>query len=731
MSDKVLGIILKAQADITKAVDDLKTGMKDAERQAASSAKKTSEEYERSFEKIRNASAVAFAGFAVAIGFAVKEAAEGEQAMAGFKSAVLNAGGDADQLSERLDEAALRLQRLTGIADDDFVAAAARMTDMTKDASGAINQLGLVADFSSARKIDMATAADAVARAMTGEAGRLAMLLPGLDDEIKALGESATAAQRKAVIMERLSQFEGRAADAAKTTTGEINKLKAEISATVEEAGKPFLEMVSNLAADLRPIIESLGRWIGEHQELVKVIGTGALAMSGFLVVVTGIGTWAPKAAAGILLLRDASFALMRSPWAAVAASIAAVAALGYQLSDAMTSTGKSEADLNKIVTDTGVAYQTLRQKQEEIFGKFSDYKSATDEQRKAWDEYVLSLYAAIPAMGPMPAEFDALTASIAGLNKELPKIAKPDMWDLEDMRMSSVPQVEEVIPQETLDAMPGRMSAAMLATREVYQREMDELGSYDAQVWLTELENTKTTLAEREAEFLRHTEFMQSAFSTMVHSFTDIEMTGKQRREAIWNSLRSSFIRQVGQQVQAHLFGELAKQHAIKMTTGVQQGAFAQSLASSIAHGLKEISIALQTAAARIYAFYASLGPFGIPAAAATVAGVLAAVRSLKFQRGGIVPGVGYGDHVPALLEPGEYVVNRRATQQNRGTLEAINNGRAGLGGQTNVTVNIALDGEGLSLQRKLEIRDLVEDMLPGAIERALDRRRLSLGLS
>jgi len=33
-----------------------------------------------------------------------------------------------------------------------------------------------------------------------------------------------------------------------------------------------------------------------------------------------------------------------------------------------------------------------------------------------------------------------------------------------------------------------------------------------------------------------------------------------------------------------------------------------------------------------------------------------------LGFQRGGFIPGSGSGDHIPALLEPGEFVMNRRA---------------------------------------------------------------------
>ncbi len=51
------------------------------------------------------------------------------------------------------------------------------------------------------------------------------------------------------------------------------------------------------------------------------------------------------------------------------------------------------------------------------------------------------------------------------------------------------------------------------------------------------------------------------------------------------------------------------------------------------------------------------------------------------KFNRGNIVPGSGNTDTVPAMLTPGEFVINKQATQQNRPLLEAINNST--LGGQ------------------------------------------------
>ena len=58
--------------------------------------------------------------------------------------------------------------------------------------------------------------------------------------------------------------------------------------------------------------------------------------------------------------------------------------------------------------------------------------------------------------------------------------------------------------------------------------------------------------------------------------------------------------------------------------------------------------------------------------------------VKPIKRQSGGSawVPGSGSGDIIPALLEPGEFVVNRNAAKQNGGLLHAINSQNMKFGG-------------------------------------------------
>lgn len=184
----------------------------------------------------------------------------------------------------------------------------------------------------------------------------------------------------------------------------------------------------------------------------------------------------------------------------------------------------------------------------------------------------------------------------------------------------------------------------------------------------------------QREYEsFLYVTSSMQAAFATGMESIIDTEMTGKERREAIWNSFKQSAIRQITDVVAKHLWGEMAKRAAMIATGLVQKSTAASGSAAEVTAIIATIGKTVGLIAAKVYSFYAGFGPFGIPLAAATIAAILAAVRAIKFQSGGVVPGSGRGDHVPAMLEPGEFVVNREATGKYRTLLEQINSGQKG----------------------------------------------------
>ena len=82
----------------------------------------------------------------------------------------------------------------------------------------------------------------------------------------------------------------------------------------------------------------------------------------------------------------------------------------------------------------------------------------------------------------------------------------------------------------------------------------------------------------------------------------------------------------------------------------------------------------------------------------------------------GGWIPGQGYGDSVPTLLTPGEFVVNRQAARENASALENINAGK-GNGSGKNIYVNLNIDGNIIGNQDFVE-----QDLIPG-IQKAINK--------
>ena len=158
--------------------------------------------------------------------------------------------------------------------------------------------------------------------------------------------------------------------------------------------------------------------------------------------------------------------------------------------------------------------------------------------------------------------------------------------------------------------------------------------------------------------------------------------MHGAERRKVIQEAFKNAGIRFIGEHTQAFLKNKLleisiaessnnvklimAKSSAMKEFL-INQG---KNIAGVLADGAKIVSGAL-----------ASMGPFALIGAPAIIAAVGALTGSLisqiksgagalGFADGGLVPGTdrGQGDTVPAMLTPGEIVLNQ-AQQENIAT--------------------------------------------------------------
>lgn len=730
--EKELAILLKAKADVDTAFSQLKGQLEGAEDVAKKTAEGASKSWEDSMTKIRNVSAIAFAAVAGSIGFASKEAMAGEDSLNRVKAAVKVAGGDFSTFESKVNATTSSLQGMTRYSDEQLLDTLARMIQRTGDYEGSLDRLGMVTDVAAAFQIDVAQAGDMVSNAMQGELGMLSRLLPSLADQVKALGETATAGERAAVIMDRLAGYTGTAGDDAKTTSGSVDRLKNTFSDAAEKIGAAFLPAITAASEKLIDAAEAAGKLAEENPGLVAGIGGSTVAIVGFVASTATIVSAIPVAKRALDTLKTAAIGLANSPWLLVASGIIAVSMAGYEIYDSMTAAGKAEKELNDIVKETGVSYQTLRQKQEEIFGKFADYKSGTDAQRKAWDEYVDALRAAVPFMGPMP----ELIKNTGAAHKKA----------AEDIRLNTDAIRELMNAGLDFEAAKAMSQGAVLPTIDVEPVEPAFMGPIEDPVAIAryefevaqaaETKRKKEELWEQERQaFLRHTDFLQNSYGFAVNTMFNAELTSKQKRDAILDQFKAGAINKFAQVTSNFIFGELAKQAATKVTAAVGMAASNTHTATETANSAKRTGSFMGEAYAKLVAFYSFLGPFAPAAAVGTIGVAIAGIGSIiasamgamKFQQGGIVPGTGFGDKVPAWLEPGEFVMNRNATRDNYGALQAMNSGGGFARGGNQVSIHMNLDGQGLTLQRKIEIRDLVEEMLPTAIERALDDRRFS----
>ena len=128
------------------------------------------------------------------------------------------------------------------------------------------------------------------------------------------------------------------------------------------------------------------------------------------------------------------------------------------------------------------------------------------------------------------------------------------------------------------------------------------------------------------------------------------------------------------------------------------------------------EASKAVASAIANIFASFppplnAMLAPFAGATAMRLVSEGVKRASGKKFRQGGFVDGFGGGDRVPAMLEQGEFVMNKESVQaigiQN---LQELNKGRNG--GGMNLVFNAPVTNE-----------DFVRDFIAPTIEENLQR--------
>lgn len=200
------------------------------------------------------AGAAVVAGAGVAIAALVdmtKAAAEDEAGQAKLEAAIVSAGAATGDYKKQVDDA-IAAGQAKAFTDDQTRDALQSLVTATGDVGTATAELTTAQDIARFAGVDLATAADAVAKAHAGNDGALRKLIPGLEKGATAQ-DTLAAAQTAAA---------GQADEYAKTTEGSLAIAGDSFSELGETIGKAFLPLLKAIIPPLTKIIGALGTLI-------------------------------------------------------------------------------------------------------------------------------------------------------------------------------------------------------------------------------------------------------------------------------------------------------------------------------------------------------------------------------------------------------------------------------------------------------------------------------------
>ena len=195
---------------------------------------------------------VAGAGVAIsALSGMVSAAAEDEAQQKKLQGAIEAAGAATDISTQQVNDA-IAAGQARAFSDDQTREALMSLVTATGDVGTATEELATAQDLARFAGVDLATAADAVAKAHAGSDGALRKLIPGL--EKGATAQDTLAAAQKAAA--------GQADEYSKTTEASLAIASDSFSELGETIGSAFLPLLKAIIPPLSKIIGALGTLI-------------------------------------------------------------------------------------------------------------------------------------------------------------------------------------------------------------------------------------------------------------------------------------------------------------------------------------------------------------------------------------------------------------------------------------------------------------------------------------
>lgn len=311
MADSILQIVINAVDNATGSIKKVSDRIKDMEQQ---------------FDQVGKAVTVFGGGITAALGFAMKAAADSDEAWAKVSQQIKLSGLDFEKTKKTIQEFSTQTQRLTGISDEYSAKIAGLLLPTVRDAEKATKLAALALDIEASGKMSAESATRALALAHLGEIDALKRLVPDLKLVSDETLNSLSVSERSKMALEALAgQYGGLAQAIGQTPTGQIKILTETIGDLAEKVGNilnPYLtKLVNN---HLLPLLDKIDQWTSKNPELteqiikiVAVIGALAVVFGPILVMLPGL---------------IAGFTLLFSPIGLITVAVLALIAAGVAL---------------------------------------------------------------------------------------------------------------------------------------------------------------------------------------------------------------------------------------------------------------------------------------------------------------------------------------------------------------------------------------------------------------
>lgn len=589
-------------------IEGLKNGLDEAKGHIASFAGFV-KKHEGSIKKARTESGIAFAAEILAVRTAVKAYAEAEQADIKLAQAMKARGVYTQELFDKTVAYAVARMKAT-IYDDEAIKGAQSLLIAISNltGNGLERATDATLDLAQAKKIDLASAATMVAKAINGST----VSMRGLID-VDFEGLNAT--ERLDAVLAALTERFGGQAEAATAGTGALKQLSNIYGELKESLGAALIPMISQLAKWLTAIIPKMQAWVESNKKLVAVLAGGGVAGTGLVLLLAQFALAFSNPVTGII----AVIGLAAIGLAALVVHFRNLQKVQTELPTTLEGTQKQIGEISKKLAEA-------REKLAAV-GPGGDsgmlaVKRQWERDIKAYEEYLQTLYAL------RKKQTEVFNADI--LAKATPEAAVSD---------GAAPTIGASADGEEpawLAEMMFRAEMERSAGEELYEmhEEMDEKEWQRAEFARDRLLAIEQEKLEKQRQMAYW--FLDTYVSIFEEAFTQIEFSSKMFGKSLALAMLEAFVGLIQMAIEGSLKKLLAKyvetQGEITLESLMNPFALAKLGIAAAAYGTAKAALSGIVAAAR--------------------ASMMGAIP--KYEYGGVVPETGL-----AMVHKGEHIWN------------------------------------------------------------------------